>query len=303
MELRHIRYFIRAAEVLHFTHAAESLYISQPTLSTHVQQLEEELGLPLFDRIGRKVRLTEAGHVFLDHARRSIRELDIAMEEIADMKGLKSGTLRLAALLLFGQEILPLWLAKFNSSYPEIQIVLKTGPSERLEEELLSGRVDLALSFVPASNPELDYEKMFTEEVFFVVSERHPLAERAEITFSELSTTPLAIVSNKTAARKVIDGIFADRQLKPKIMVEIDDLQALLKIAEAGNLGTLLGRLAVRKHETLRLIPIADASIMIDFGIVWHKHVHLSPPARAFFEHVKRECCTEPILSRIPAES
>jgi LysR family cyn operon transcriptional activator len=302
MELRHIRYFIRAAEVLHFTHAAESLYISQPTLSTHVQQLEEELGLPLFDRIGRKVRLTEAGNVFLDQARRSMRELDLALEEIADIKGLKSGTLRLAALLIFGQEILPTWLAKFNRSYPNIRIVHKTGPSARLEEELLAGNVDLALSFVPPSSSELDYELMFTEQVYFVVSEHHPLAERSEITVSELATTPLALVSSKTASRTLFDGIFAERQLKPKIMVEIDDLEALTKIAGGGNLGTLLGRLAIKEHASLRLIPIADASLVVSFGIVWHKQFHLSPPARAFFEHAKIECSKEPLLAKTQAQ-
>ncbi len=302
MELRHIRYFIRAAELLHFTHAAESFYISQPTLSLHIQQLEEELGLPLFNRIGRNVRLTEAGNVFLDQARKSVRELDIAMEEIADMKGLKSGTLRLASLLLFGQEILPTWLAKFNCSYPNIQMVLKSGPSEQLEEELLAGQVDLALSFVPPSSEELAYEKLFTEQIFFVVGEQHPLAGRAEITLSELSTTPLAVVSNRTAARKVLDRIFAEQQLKPKIMIEIDDLQALLKIAGTGNVGTLLGRLAVRKYPNLRLIPIADASITLHFGVLWHKHVHLSPPARTFLEHVKRKCHNEPIHQIISEE-
>jgi LysR family cyn operon transcriptional activator len=302
VELRHIRYFIRAAELLHFTHAAESFYISQPTLSIHIQQLEEELGLPLFNRIGRNVRLTEAGNVFLDQARKSVRELDIAMEEIADMKGLKSGTLRLTALLLFGQEILPTWLAKFNCSYPNIQIMLKTGPSEQLEEELLAGQVDLALSFVPPSSEDLAYEKLFTEQIFFVVGEQHPLAGLAEITLSELSTTPLAVVSNRTAARKVLDRVFAEQKLEPKIMIEIDDLQALLKIAGAGNVGTLLGRLAVRKYPNLRLIPIADASITLDFGVLWHKHVHLSPPARTFLEYVKRECHNEPIHQIVSEE-
>ena len=287
MELRHIRYFIRAAEVLHFTHAAESLRISQPTLSTQVQQLEEELGLPLFNRIGHHIRLTEAGHVFLEYARRCVRELDIAMEEIADIKGLKSGTLRLAALRIFGQ--LPAWLADFNRNYPNIQIVFKSGPSDQLEAELLAGNVDLALSIVPTSSAELVYERLFSDRIFFIVSKEHPLAEREEITVSELSTTPLAIVSNKTAARKLLDSIFAERQLKPKIVVEIDDLQAILKIAGGGKLGTILTEMAVRRQDRLRCIPISDVSISLNFGIVWHKNAHLSPPARAFFEHARRE--------------
>ena len=101
MELRHIRYFVRAAELLHFTHAAESLYISQPTLSIHIQQLEEELGAPLFNRSGRHVQLTEAGQMLLIRARQSIRELELAQEEIADLKGLRRGTLRIGALISF----------------------------------------------------------------------------------------------------------------------------------------------------------------------------------------------------------
>ncbi len=166
MELRHIRYFIRAAELLHFTHAAESLYISQPTLSTHIQQLEEELGLPLFDRVGRNVRLTEAGKVFLEHAERAVHELDLAQERIADLKGLTSGKLRLSALSTFGQELLPLWISTFHAIYPEIRMEIKTGNSDTIEEDLQSGRIDLALSFIPSTaelfNSETLLQNKFT---------------------------------------------------------------------------------------------------------------------------------------------
>src|ERR1700677_4190657 len=122
MELRHIRYFIRAAEELHFTRAAESLYISQPTLSTHIQQLEEELGVLLFDRIGRNVRLTQAGNVFLPHAQHALQNLNRAKEKIADLKALVSGRIRLGALLTFGQEVLPSWIATFHNAYPQIRV-------------------------------------------------------------------------------------------------------------------------------------------------------------------------------------
>src|SRR5271163_958786 len=126
MELRHIRYFIRAAELAHFTQAAESLYISQPTLSNHIQQLEEEIGLPLFDRLGRKVQLTEAGLVFLEHARQAIRELEWAQEEIGDLKGIVSGAVRIGALPGVGRNFLPSLLAAFHISYPQIGFELKT---------------------------------------------------------------------------------------------------------------------------------------------------------------------------------
>src|ERR1700677_2542702 len=91
VELRHIRYFIKAAELQHFTRAAESLYISQPTLSIHIQQLEEEFGTELFSRVGRQVRLTEAGELLLARSRRAVSELETAEEELNAMKGLLRG--------------------------------------------------------------------------------------------------------------------------------------------------------------------------------------------------------------------
>src|SRR5690242_6831244 len=115
MELRHLRYFIRAAELLHFTRAAESLYISQPTLSIHIQQLEEELGTPLFARVGRNVRLTEAGELLLIRARQALNELENAGEEIGAIVGLTRGTLRIAGLPSFSSRVLAPWIAAFNS--------------------------------------------------------------------------------------------------------------------------------------------------------------------------------------------
>src|ERR1700732_1907248 len=107
MELNHLRYFVRAAELLHFTRAAESLYISQPTLSIHIQQLEEEFGSPLFARIGRNVRLTQAGELLLEHSRNVIRELELAQQNITSLQGLLRGTLRIGSLLAFSLEMVP----------------------------------------------------------------------------------------------------------------------------------------------------------------------------------------------------
>src|SRR5476649_2683156 len=108
MELRHIRYFIKAAELKHFTKAAESLNVSQPTLSLHIQQLEKEFGSPLFARVGRNVRLTEAGEVLLKHAHLAMSALDNARDEIASLKGLLSGSLYVGTTLSFMDKHLPL---------------------------------------------------------------------------------------------------------------------------------------------------------------------------------------------------
>jgi len=126
MELRHIRYFIRVAELLHFTHAAESLHVSQPTLSTHIQQLEEEIGCPLFDR-GRNLRLTEAGRLLLARARESYRQLELAKEEIGDLRRMVRGTLTIGATYVFIPKIIPSVLAAYAAAYPEVQVSMHVG--------------------------------------------------------------------------------------------------------------------------------------------------------------------------------
>jgi LysR family cyn operon transcriptional activator len=290
MELRHIRYFIRAAELLHFTRAAESLFVSQPTLSMHIQQLEEELGTPLFDRVGRKVQLTEAGKVFLEHAERAVRELELAEEKIADLKGLASGTLQLGAILTFGQELLPTWIASFTANHPHIRMVVKTGDSDFIEENLLAGNIDLALSFVPPTSESLRGEILFTEEVFLVVGENHKFAQKSQIQVQDLKDLPLALVGRRWTARRIIDAFMAENEIVPNVLIEMDDLHGLLRVASEGVAGALLSRLVVSTYPNLRLIPFAEKKIYMQYGMLWHEQKHLSPSTKAFLEHVRLKC-------------
>jgi len=289
MELRHIRYFIRAAELLHFTNAAESLYISQPTLSTHIHQLEEELGLTLFDRIGRHVTLTEAGKVFLEHAERALQEIDRGAERIADLKGLVSGKLRLSALSVFGQELLPNWIATFHSIYPNISIDLKTGNSDRIESDLQSGRIDLAMTYMTESNETFLSRQLFVEPIYLVVAKQHHLSSKTEIGLQDLSNIPLALGSRRLAVRRIIDAFFFENNISANVLIEADDLLSLLGIVAAGNVGSLLSRMAVSKHPDLSLVPLDGKQLCINYGILWLKQGHLSSAAKAFLTHIQSQ--------------
>ena len=289
MELRHIRYFVRAAELLHFTHAAESLYISQPTLSTHIQQLEEEIGAPLFDRVGRNVRLTQAGNAFLVHALQVSKELEVAKEEIADLSGLSTGLLRLSALPIFGQELLPTWLASFHSIYPQIQIMARTGAHQQFEKDLVSGDIDIALTFLPAETDGLESLSLFTEAAVFIVSESHPLASRSSVTLAEVCTVPLATVGRASPARKQFDLACAEKKVTPNIMVEISDIRGILGIVRGGNAGTILIPRAFKGHAGVKALDIEDVSMEINFGVLWRAQGNMSPPAKAFLNFIKKD--------------
>jgi LysR family cyn operon transcriptional activator len=289
MELRHIRYFIRAAELLHFTHAAESLYISQPTLSIHIQQLEDELGVPLFTRTGRHVRLTEAGQLFLVHARQSVRALELAQEEIADLQGLRRGTVRIGTLFSFSQELIPKWLVIFHNAHPQVQVVVQSGVPDEVEQALLAGTVDFALSFLPPDSEEIETEGLFKEEIVVVIAKESHLDEKNQLEYGDLSTIPFALPGRRgvSAIRREIDQRLAEEKIEPKILVEMNDIHALLTIAERGNAATILSRTAVGNHSGLRTMSLPGKPLYITAGIMWHKAAQLSPAAKAFLSVIK----------------
>jgi len=296
MELRHIRYFIRAAELLHFTRAAESLYVSQPTLSIHIQQLEEELGTVLFERAGRHarpVRLTEAGHRLLKHLRNALRELELGKESVEELRGLVSGTLRFGATHVFGQRLVATALAAFANRYPDIRIVMRLGTSNDIEEAILERDIDLGLAFLPPDSKEIEYEALFSDEIVLVVSKKHPFANLTELPIRELNGLHCALPSTGFGTRRLLDLHFTRQKISPKILLEINDIPALLTLVEKGGLGTLVSRRAVENREGLSVITITGTRLLREAGILKHQGVYLSTAARAFVELIKLDFASE----------
>ena len=157
--------------------------------------------------------LTQAGCAFLIHALQVSKELEVAKAEIAELSGLITGTLRIAALPIFGQELLPAWLAGFHAQYPQIQILARTGDHQQFEKDLLAGDIDLAFSLLPAESDDLDVLPLFKEEAVFIVSEKHPLASKSRVKLREVCTVALATVGRTSPARKQFDLACVEKKL------------------------------------------------------------------------------------------
>src|ERR1700733_2820810 len=156
MELRHLRYFIRAAELLHFTRAAESLYVSQPALSAQIKQLEDELGVQLFARVGRNVRLTEAGELFVDYARKAVQSIEKGEEELSALEGLLRGNLRVVSIPAFGSIMLPELIVQFQDRHPNVYFKMSAGISDNVERSIVDGRFDLGITLLPLERNDLN---------------------------------------------------------------------------------------------------------------------------------------------------
>lgn len=282
MELRHIRYFIRVAELLHFTRAAEALYVSQPTLSTHIQQLEEEIGCPLFER-GRSLRLTEAGRIFLDRARDAIRSLELSKEEIGELKGLLRGSISVGLSYLFGTRI-PTLLAAYTTAHPEVHVRVHLGTSHDIEQQLLDRTVDVGFAFLPPESDEIEYETLFTDEVILAVPTNHPLAGETEISARQLHGLPVVLPSTGFSLRRFVDLYFAKEKIFPKVLLEINDVSALLTIAASCSAGAITARWAASGHPGLHIISLAGGGLSRSVGTIRHRRIPMSAASRAFVE-------------------
>ena len=157
MQLRHIRYLLAVAEHGNFTRAAEALHVSQPTLSQQIIQLEETLGVPLLDRSGRTVRVTDAGSVYIEHARRALRELAAARRAIHDVQDLQRGELRLATTPTFTAYLVGPLVTAFHTKYPGIVIRLKEMSLDTIAAAVAADEVDVGIAF-NVSRPADDIE-------------------------------------------------------------------------------------------------------------------------------------------------
>jgi LysR family cyn operon transcriptional activator len=290
MELRHIRYFVRAAEFLHFTRAAESLCVSQPALSLHIKQLEKEVGSPLFDRTGghvRHVRLTEAGKRLLVHAQEVLRAVERGKQEIADLRGLLCGSVTLGANNIFVPKLMSKCVPEYAAAYPNVDVIVKMLNQEGLESAILAGMIDLALAWLPPESKEIVAEPLFSDELVVVVSARHPLAHLEDISLCELNNLPIALPTIASNMRRLVNAEFVRQSVALSISLEIDDTLARLKFVEAGTAATLAPRKAVDDCPTLRTIPITGVQLSLSGGLLMQRGVHFGSAAQSLADMIR----------------
>lgn len=284
LELRHLRYFIKAAELQNFTRAAEALYVSQPTLSVQIQQLEEELGAELFSRSGRSIKLTETGQVFLKRAKEAIRSLEIGTQEVDALNSILRGHLHLGSMPLYGSRYVSGWICRFNSQYPGVEINYKSLASEDLEEEVLAGRMDLGFTIVPPQHGELQYHELFKDEIVCVVSEGHEAADKKKLTVKDLEALPLVLPSERISATRLLGNYCEEHGIELGASMRFDDGHALLSVLKGSRFATFLPRGAVQNNDALVVMSMPPPGIPVSVGLVW---TNLSPSTKAFLDLVK----------------
>ncbi|MFI0737482.1 transcriptional regulator CynR [Streptomyces sp. NPDC021100] len=256
LELRHLRYLLAVAEHRNFTRAAEDLHISQPTLSQQVKQLERTVGAQLLDRTGRAVRLTDAGEVYVRHARRALRDLAAAERAVRDVRDLSEGRLRLAATPTFTAYLIGPLTAELRTRHPGITLTFREMAQDELEAALLADDLDVGIAFDGPHQPGIAAAPLFTETLSLVTGPRTDgPAAAPPLSPHDLARVELALLSADFTTRGHVDAYFALHRVSPRIAVEANSLQALTEIVRRTGLATVLPD-AIAEDDP-RLIPVA----------------------------------------------
>ncbi|MFD7920312.1 transcriptional regulator CynR [Streptomyces sp. NPDC059740] len=255
VELRHLRYLLAVAEHGSFTRAAEDLHVSQPTLSQQIRRLEKAVGLPLLERTARTVRPTDAGEVYLRHARRAVRELAAAHRAVQDVQDLSLGSLRLGVTPTFTAYLVGPLLGALHAHHPGLRLTVSEAPQDHLEETLLAGDLDVGIGFLGAHAPGIGAEPLFTETLALVTGADAPPSPDP-VPVADLAGRDLALLGTEFATRTRIDTYFAGQDVRPRVTVEADSVLALAEIVRGGPLATVLPRAVAQDRPGLTALAL-----------------------------------------------
>ena len=290
MELRHLRYFVAIAEAGTMARAAETAYVTQSTLSHQLAQLEAEVGTLLFERAGRALRLSEAGGVWLGYARGVLAQVAEARAATARLHFLETGRVEIGVIHSFVTKLMPDIAAGFVKRHPGIQLQVHEMSGVEIESQVEAGALDFGFAFHPPASAGVAGERLFDDTLALAVHTRHALAARRSVRFAELAGVPLAMLTQRFATRRLLDAHFRRAGVTPRVVIEIDSVDALERIAALGVGATFLPRRTTRPRYNggkLRLIEVTDPRLVRAAGLVWRRTAYRSAAASAFAEFLK----------------
>nr|WP_255682211.1 LysR substrate-binding domain-containing protein [Luteimonas sp. BDR2-5] len=262
VNLRDLKYFVALADHLHFGRAAAACFVSQPTLSTQIRKLEEELGAPLVERAPRKVMLTPTGLLVAERARRIVGDVEQMKEAARRNMDPEAGTLRLGMFPTLGPYLLPHVVPAIRTRFPQLELLLIEEKSDVLLAQLREGRLDAALLALPVHDEHLHIEPLFEEPFVLAVPDHHPLAGHAPLRLADLSDQRLLLLEDGHCLRDQALDVCHLAGASEKSGFQATSLETLRQMV-AANVGvTLLPMLAVQppvaQSPDIRLVGFAD---------------------------------------------
>ena len=282
--IRQIEAFLKVAECGSFTRAAERLHVAQPALSQHVRDLENELGIRLFDRTTRRVELTEGGREFRNTAAKIVEDLELAARHAHELATRKRGKVTIAAPPLLAGAILPWAIADFRTEYPGIQVVVVEARADEIVEQVRSGIVDCGFGTFRAGEDGIVSTPVTSDSLALFCPLSHPLAKKKRMSWSELDNQPLVTLTRDSGIRLLVELGCETARIGMAITHEVSNVTTALAMVDAG-LGIAVlptyARVAARQH-AITAVPMVNPTITRDVVLITPAGRSVSPALSSF---------------------
>jgi LysR family transcriptional activator of glutamate synthase operon len=288
VDLDELRWFVVLAETQHVTDAAAELRVTQPTLSRALSRLEREVGAQLFDRVNRRLQLNAYGQILLEHARRSIAEIEAAGERIAALRDPDSGTVRLAFLHSLASWLVPELLRRFRVEAPHVVFDLYQGAAHEISEHVLSGRVDLAITSPEPDGPGFGWHELYVERLCLAVPRGHRFATRARLRLAETADEPFIALRDEFGLRQLTNELWSDADIRPRVVFEAMEIPTMEGLVAAGfGVAVVPVPRPERGEPMCAYIPLSHAGAKRRVGVAWLRGRELPPAAERFAAFIK----------------
>lgn len=286
MELRHLEYFLMVSKELHFTKAAEKLGISQPTLSHQIKILEKEIGYSLFNRIGKKIELTQVGEIVQKEALNIQGSLQSLFSQITEFTEVEIGELRIAVLPGEITDLVSTLCILFNQLYPNIKVFIQT--TDQVEKAVLENRADFGIDFQINTNDLLQVTKLYDEEFYLICNQSN---DGQKVSFSSVLDSPLILFPSMHQCRKIIDKTSYElgKQIEP--IVETSSIKSILNLVRSGVGCSIVSRTLYEFYDTEDLFfqKIENPTLTSTVYLVMKKNCFINYAAREYIKLLVRE--------------
>ncbi|MFC3842622.1 LysR family transcriptional regulator [Paenibacillus sp. MAH-36] len=287
MELKHLQYFMAICEELHFTRAADKMGVSAPNISQQIRRLEEELGVLLFDRVGKTIVLTEAGAILQEHGAAVFGHLKQASDAIADLKQMQGGSLSIGVLPGDADLMFNALLLSFHQSYPTITLSLLE--TTRVTEQVLDRSIDVGVTIGPVSDERLTAIPLFHEEFSLAVSRNDPLADENFIPLSKLNDLKMVMFPPDHQCRKLIDLFCMEKGFTLQPHMVTTTLSSLLQMVQSGIGACVLPRLLLDTlpNKEIKVVSLRQPTPSQDICLIYRSDRYVGYAMRTFIKTLR----------------
>ncbi|MXQ54044.1 LysR family transcriptional regulator [Shimazuella alba] len=288
MELRQLEYFSAVCKEMHFSRAAENLCTTQSNLSQQIKFLENELGTPLFDRIGRRIALTDAGKILLEQCQIIFERIDYVRGAITDLKQMEGGKLDIGILPGDGDLLFDALLVEFHRTYPKLS--LSVTETTEVYEQVIEGTRDLGVTTTPL-NPDnrIAIIPLFHEEFALAIRSDHPIAKSKALSFEQLQQLKMVMFGSEHQITKLIHSCCKKKGITINNSIVTSTLSTLLSLIEQGVGASILPRLLLDHldRDNISAVPLLHPTPSQDICIIYRKDKFMGQAAKLFIEELK----------------